>query len=70
MLLDVNTGAARSLAAPRAPSGWLRRSSPRLCRLLGESNAFIRTLPGGWAYAAIYANSTERTAPLNGWIDL
>ncbi len=34
----------------------------------GKAERFIRTMLGGWAYAAIYRNSSERTAALDGWL--
>jgi transposase InsO family protein/transposase len=34
----------------------------------GKAERFIRTMLGGWAYGAIYHNSTERTAALDGWL--
>ena len=34
----------------------------------GKAERFIRTLQNGWAYGAIYASSTERTAALDGWL--
>jgi transposase InsO family protein len=34
-----------------------------------EIERFIRTMLGGWAYGALYRNSTERTAALDGWLD-
>ncbi|MGN6868551.1 MAG: IS481 family transposase [Solirubrobacteraceae bacterium] len=34
----------------------------------GKAERFIRTLFAGWAYGAIYHNSTERTAALDGWL--
>jgi transposase InsO family protein len=34
----------------------------------GKAERFIRTLLGGWAYGAIYNNSSERTAALDGWL--
>ena len=34
----------------------------------GKAERFIRTLLGGWAYGAIYRNSHERTAALDGWL--
>lgn len=34
----------------------------------GKAERFIRTMLSGWAYGAIYRNSQERTAPLNGWL--
>ena len=35
----------------------------------GKAERFIRTLLGGWAYGAIYRDSTERTTALAGWLD-
>ncbi len=35
----------------------------------GKAERFIRTLLGGWAYGALYRNSSERTAALDGWIN-
>ena len=34
----------------------------------GKAERFIRTMLGGWAYGAIYRDSTERTAALDGWL--
>jgi transposase InsO family protein len=34
----------------------------------GKAERLIRTMLGGWAYGAIYRNSTERTAALDGWL--
>jgi transposase InsO family protein len=34
----------------------------------GKAERFIRTMLGGWAYGAIYRNSKERTAALDGWL--
>jgi transposase InsO family protein len=34
----------------------------------GKAERFIRTMLDGWAYAAIYGTSAERTAALDGWI--
>jgi transposase InsO family protein/transposase len=34
----------------------------------GKAERFIRTMLGGWAYGAIYRNSSERTAALDGWL--
>jgi len=34
----------------------------------GKAERFIRTMLGGWAYGAIYRDSTERTRALDGWI--
>jgi transposase InsO family protein len=45
------------------------RTRPYRPQTNGKAERFIRTLLGGWAYGAIYANSTERTAALAGWLD-
>jgi transposase InsO family protein len=45
------------------------RTRPYRPQTNGKAERFIRTLLGGWAYGAIYASSTERTAALAGWID-
>jgi transposase InsO family protein len=45
------------------------RTRPYRPQTNGKAERFIRTLLGGWAYGAIYRNSTERTASLAGWID-
>jgi transposase InsO family protein len=45
------------------------RTRPYRPQTNGKAERFIRTLLGGWAYGAIYANSSERTAALAGWID-
>jgi len=34
----------------------------------GKAERFIRTMLAGWAYGAIYRNSTERTTALDGWL--
>jgi transposase InsO family protein len=34
----------------------------------GKAERFIRTMLGGWAYGAIYRDSAERTAALDGWL--
>jgi transposase InsO family protein/transposase len=34
----------------------------------GKAERFIRTMLGGWAYGAIYHDSKERTAALDGWL--
>jgi|SRR6476660_1370082 len=34
----------------------------------GKAERFIRTMLAGWAYGAIYRNSAERTATLDGWL--
>ncbi|MDQ5832281.1 MAG: IS481 family transposase [Actinomycetota bacterium] len=44
------------------------RTRPYRPRTNGKAERFIRTLVAGWAYGAIYATSTERTAALHGWL--
>lgn len=34
----------------------------------GKAERFIRTMLGGWAYGAIYTNSSDRAAALDGWL--
>jgi transposase InsO family protein len=45
------------------------RIRPRRPRTNGKAERFIRTMLREWAYAAIYANSTERAAALSGWLE-
>ena len=45
------------------------RTRPYRPQTNGKAERFIRTLLAGWAYAAIYRNSNERTAALAGWLD-
>ena len=44
------------------------RTRPYRPQTNGKAERFIRTLLEGWAYGAIYASSTERTAALDGWL--
>ena len=44
------------------------RTRPRRPQTNGKAERFIRTMLGGWAYAAIYRSSPERTAALDGWL--
>ena len=44
------------------------RTRPYRPQTNGKAERFIRTLLAGWAYSAIYASSTERTAALDGWL--
>jgi transposase InsO family protein len=44
------------------------RTRPRRPQTNGKAERFIRTLLSGWAYGAIYADSRERTAALDGWL--
>jgi transposase InsO family protein len=45
------------------------RTRPYRPQTNGKAERFIRTLLGGWAYGAIYRDSTERNAALPGWLD-
>ena len=44
------------------------RTKPYRPQTNGKAERFIRTLLGGWAYGAIYRDSHERTAALDGWL--
>jgi len=45
------------------------RTRPYRPRTNGKAERFIRTLLAGWAYGAIYRNSSERRHALPGWLD-
>jgi transposase InsO family protein len=44
------------------------RSRPYRPQTNGKAERFIRTMLTGWAYAAIYGSSQERTRALDGWL--
>jgi transposase InsO family protein len=44
------------------------RTRPYRPQTNGKAERFIRTMLGGWAYGALYRNSQERTAALDGWL--
>jgi transposase InsO family protein len=44
------------------------RTRPYRPQTNGKAERFIRTLLHGWAYAAIYRSSQERTQALDGWL--
>ena len=44
------------------------RTRPYRPQTNGKAERFIRTLLNGWAYAAIYRSSQERTLALDGWL--
>jgi len=44
------------------------RTRPYRPQTNGKAERFIRTLLNGWAYAAIYRSSHERTNALDGWL--
>jgi transposase InsO family protein len=71
-LLTDNGGAYRSTVhaiACRALGIHHLRTRPYRPQTNGKAERFIRTMLGGWAYGAIYRNSTERTAALSGWLE-
>ena len=45
------------------------RTRPYRPQTNGKAERFIRTMLGGWAYGAIYRDSTERIAALSGCLD-
>jgi transposase InsO family protein len=70
-LLTDNGSAYRSTIhaiACRALGIRHQRTRPYRPQTNGKAERFIRTLLGGWAYAAIYRTSNERTAALDGWL--
>ena len=46
------------------------RTRPYRPHTNGKAERFIRTMLREWAYAAVYRDSTQRTAALSGWLDL
>jgi transposase InsO family protein/transposase len=71
-LMTDNGSAYRSTAhaiACRALKIRHIRTRPYRPRTNGKAERFIRTMLGGWAYAAIYRSSAERTAALTGWLE-
>jgi transposase InsO family protein len=44
------------------------RTRPYRPQTNGKAERFIRTLLNGWAYAAVYRSSIERTRALDGWL--
>ncbi len=70
-LLTDNGGGYRSiLHALACRSLGIRhlRTRPYRPQTNGKAERFIRTLLAGWAYAAIYRSSSERTQALDGWL--
>jgi len=45
-----------------------RRTRPYRPQTNGKAERFIRTMLSGWAYGAVYRNSRERAAALEGWL--
>jgi transposase InsO family protein len=58
---------AHALACQRLGVRHLR-TEPYTPRTNGKAERFIQTLINGWAYAAIYGSSAERTAALAPWL--
>jgi len=46
------------------------RTRPYRPRTNGKAERFIRTMLGGWAYAAVYQTSAQRHRALPAWLDL
>jgi transposase InsO family protein len=70
-LLTDNGSAYRSLVhaiACRTLGIRHLRTRPYRPQTNGKAERFIRTLLGGWAYGAIYRNSSERSVALDGWL--
>jgi len=44
------------------------RTRPYRPQTNGKAERLIRTMLGGWAYGALYRNSSERAAALDGWL--
>ena len=44
------------------------RTRPYRPQTNGKAERLIRTMLGGWAYGALYRNSRERAAALDGWL--
>jgi transposase InsO family protein len=44
------------------------RTRPYRPQTNGKAERLIRTMLGGWAYGALYRDSRERTAALDGWL--
>ncbi len=44
------------------------RTRPHRPQTNGKAERFIRTMLGGWAYGALYRNSSERAKALDGWL--
>jgi transposase InsO family protein len=70
-VLTDNGGAYRSSVhalACRALGIRHLRTRPRRPQTNGKAERFIRTMLAGWAYGAIYRDSHDRTAALDGWL--
>ena len=70
-LLTDNGSGYRSLVhtiACRALGIRHLRTRPYRPQTNGKAERLVRTMLGGWAYGAIYRDSSERTAALDGWL--
>ena len=64
-------GASWPSASTRSPAAaWDRHLRARAYRpqTNGKAERLIRAMLSGWAYGAIYRNSDERPAALDGWL--
>ncbi len=70
LLTDNGSGYRSTIHAIACRSLGIRhlRTRPYRPQTNGKAERFIRTLIGGWAYGAIYRDSAERTASLDGWL--
>ena len=70
LLTDNGSGYRSAIHAIACRSMGIRHLRTRAYRpqTNGKAERFIRTMLGGWAYGAIYRDSKERTAALDGWL--
>ena len=70
LLTDNGAGYRSTVHAIACRVLWIRhlRTRPHRPQTNGKAERFIRTLLAGWAYGAIYRNSHDRTAALDGWL--
>src|SRR5579884_166518 len=55
-------------ASPEPLAAQQQKQAQSTANANGKAERFIRTLLAGWAYAALYQNSADRTAGLDGWL--
>jgi len=70
LMTDNGSGYRSTLHAIACKALGIRhlRTRPYRPQTNGKAERFIRTMLSGWAYGAIYRNSTERTTALDGWL--
>jgi transposase InsO family protein len=70
LMTDNGSGYRSTLHAIACKTLGIRhlRTRPYRPQTNGKAERFIRTMLGGWAYGAIYRDSNERTAALDGWL--